>query len=70
MTRYFSNIITYDGLSEGPKLIVPVHLKRFGLSGSLIFVSKLKNLRTSILKKLNVVNLTNYNFFNYSIQIS
>lgn len=42
---------TYDGLSEGPKLIIPVHLKRFGLSGSLTLVSKLKKLRTSILKK-------------------
>lgn len=47
---------TYDGLSEGPKLIIPVHLKRFGLSGSLTLVSKLKKLRTSILKKKLLFN--------------
>lgn len=68
MTTYFSNIITYDGLSEGPKFMVPEHLKRFGLSGSLIFVSKLKNVRTSMLKKLNV-NFTKYYVLNNEYEL-
>lgn len=47
--------------------MVPINLERFGLSGSLILVSKLKKLRTSILKNVKLVYLKMYKYINVCI---